>query len=402
MKKFLSILAFALRFVRFLWERRRLLAGAQVVVYGWNRGFGHTITTPDAARRYYRGQKVVALMLATESRHNRHVTEIWPDIDVLFFWIDHVPDGLPHDFYPESLVAEAWGDRILRGFLRLLSPRVEYVNDLYERVSQKKIHGQTSTQGFNDAYFDLIRGQDAPLLAFRGQRRESILSQLAPLRDEAAYPFSCCVYLRGKGSGSDDVTSQLRDGNDPAELLETYRMLNRRGYQVWMVGDKLLPDGLKKSLGRGFIDYRDTGLEKGVFSLHAAMECSISLLDSGGGAWLATANRIPTLLINAFPIGHTMPDALILYKWVKDANRRDVPFAELSTRHFMSYRMEKEGLSIELNTGDDILAAASELVDAHRDSAPVKPARGGDDCPWLESCGAHLARVYRERTTSFR
>ena len=288
-------------------------------------GFGYTITTPDLVRRDRVGQRIVILFAYVPGTHNREISKIWPDVDLIFiptaFRKPFARQFHPYDAHAQTAAlfpfSDAWRNtlfRLIRACLRLVVPPVRLISDeeYFESFPDHDMPtGRPSLDHWVPAYFRLLR--DVPLahLKLPEQERRVVADALREAAGKEAK--LCCLYLRLRAT-KERPDAYLRSGGDVETYCRAVRRLNERGYQVLLVGDRSLPPGMSAEFNGMFVDARSLNLSPDLFYLYATTECQISIGECGGGFWISPINEIPSMLVNTYPFHIGWNDMVVYFK----------------------------------------------------------------------------------------
>lgn len=347
-----------------LWRTHPSLSGARAVLVYYDGGFGHSIIGPDALRRLHPRQRVAVIWFLERRRHNPYFATLWSDVQVIVLPI--IGGGWLGRRVGWSAVAQK---RWLAGvYLRLLHrwlPNTE-LRTMDEFWSTLPPAGpKLPLFGKERDYFVLCQSVPAPPARLPASVRDRVLTRI---RAKCGDRRLCCVYLRHRVTGY--VETDRRSGV-PFEALEpAIELLFARGWAVLITGDRPVPGRVLSVEDAPLCDASVLGVPRSIFQLFAQSEADFFVGESGGGMFLPTINGIPTLLINAFPLGWGMPNATVLWKVPLDSDLRPLPgrlaLAQLATEY------DPEGVQIRENTPQELreaVADALDWLDAGRPSA---------------------------------
>lgn len=318
-----------------------LVRKAEIIVVIREGGFGHTITAPDAARRFFKGKKILFLIFSEPARHNPKIGLIWPDVEFVFV--------------PVFPIARTAIVKMVEWYVKRNASCCERFltsMELYREIGAK--------HDVNDwplHYFELLRQVPVLNLRLPDQYRSDISRKLKDLN--ISFKKRCCLYLRQRHN-LNDITSSRRDGSSLECYVPVIDKLNEKGYQVLLVGDVVRQDEVAIQKG-GLVEAKDIQLDPNLFYLFAATESDIFVGETGGGTWLSGINQIPRLCVNTFPFGYGQPRSWILYKTVYGQDGKRIPLDVLLTQYIGEY--EFPGMEVRSNTSDEILNAFQRFMD---------------------------------------
>ncbi|RDV03148.1 TIGR04372 family glycosyltransferase [Undibacter mobilis] len=197
-------------------------------------------------------------------------------------------------------------------------------------------------------------------------------------------------YLRQKSTV--DVMSNLRNGGGFTDYVPAIELALRRGWRIFINGDVRIPTDLRDRWKGRVLDAASCGLDKGLFSLFAATECTASVGEPGGGFWLPTMCGIPSLMINSFPYYMGREHTVLLFKPVTDPSGRRIPFQTMLSEHLYDHRCD--GLHVSTNSPEEISDAVAEFLDAAEAKQAAGQAADAGILPWdafARICGSRYA-----------
>jgi len=362
-------LSVLISFVRVIVDYR-ILRKAQVVVVMSGGGFGHTVMGPDVTRRLFQGRRKVFICLSYHPYHNPKAAIVWPDIDVIFLPFSFAFNLLGRRMFlhcPPWFVA--LGRATLQQVVRLITDSDSLVLSLLELYDlipvPENLIGLMRDVPKNFKvplyYFKLRERIIAPPIRLPEAQREKVKRNLYRNDRSDGHLRVCCLYLRQKGAGLEDVTTSSRTGSPLEEFLPAIRLLNKAGYKVFVVGDVDLDKEVYTEFKGMLADARSSNVDKRIFDLFAATEADVFVGEPGGGSFVPGINAIPCLLINAFPYFFAMPNSWICYKKLWDPKGQLVHYSRLFDEY--AYDYSPSGMRIEPNNAEEIYQAVSEFID---------------------------------------
>ncbi len=385
--------------------RRRLFASAELVIETPHTAYGHTITVPDVARRLYPNKRIIFLLFSDNRLHNSKLPLIWSNPAFVSLPLSfEVRSGNPTLRLPCIPAHKQFLHRTIMKLVRSLVQKGEIVlaPDVYKQIRIPPLDIDPDEVPFNYVwpigYFGLTRETEASRLRLPGNVRASVESRLDELVPHAGRVKRCNLYLRRKGKDGDDYHNSRRCGSPLPDYFTAVRFLNVSGYQVLVTGDVPLPDTVTREFGGMLTDARIARLNKELFDLYAATEADIFVGDPGGGVWLPGINRIPRLLVNAFPYFFGLPGSWVNYKTLRDSEGCLVPYRRLFTEFARDY--ELTGHRLYDNSETEILKAVEEFVADLQHPENPDPGRtilsSVPDFIWAKHAGTRICRAWLE------
>lgn len=352
-----------------LWTQRTRLRVADVIVLYEEGGFGHTVIGPDGMRRLFKGKKSLMIFFYQPDRHNPHVANIWPDIDVLMLplW-----QGFGDRFTRALFVWRRRAARLAAQMLLYLLKRIWpdkillSFEDYCARLPEKElILSSNNPHRSNEStrYLALRQAISAPALRLPQQERERIRKRINEYigPTNSASGRMACLYLRNKGDPVHAPDSFSRTGSDIEDYLLTIESLTANGFYVALTGDREMPRSMRERYRGVLIDAVSVDVEPQLFQLYAATEADIFIGEAGGGSWISPINNIPSLIVNAFPYLHAQPGATLLYKMLRTTSGDLVPYSRLFGE--LLFDSVCADYSLLNNTPTQIRDAAIEFLD---------------------------------------
>lgn len=400
------------RWLHFLWSHRTTLSDADIVVtMNTPRAFGTLFAMLDDARRLYVGRKVVFIYHREPSGHNRMLGGCFSDITVLdllrrklSFRIGRREVDLPPDEWhdPMAYALTSWwvgrfgkpAVRSICGFdvwheieidepsasalpkvdkkpvmragpfkeyckqhTAFLPGRYEIINELHMYGAWNSIRAQTS----------------APPMRLGDADREPIHAALAAARGGRAARL-CGLHTRF--GGLDDKVH--RDGSPLEFYIPAVRRLVADGYQVMIQGDRSFHPVFLRQFDGMVVDAEMLGVDKNAFRLFCGTESDVFVGDWPVAPQLAATNGIPTLIVNAWPIGWGINGATVYYRgiagpdgqrWPFERTLREGPLLSCNTEphHFTGFFDGNTALIEELRHIQQIPLCEDEILDAVTD-----------------------------------
>ena len=350
-----------------LWGMRRELRAAARIVIMPEGGFGHTIIAPDAFRRLYTGQRLVFLVVQNPNQ-NPEVATLWPDLRMEFLPFVHTVRFAGRDVtWDASWVQRHHAGRLLTMLLRATTRARVYrtINEMYEEVAAVRPTPAVAARGghpWRAGWAELLLHADVgpARLPPDVERpiREKIREFLGPDVDPTR--GFCALYLRTKGEGSDVRSDTTRIGAPFEDYVPSIHALVDAGFVVLITGDRQPDDRFRGMCDGRVVAPAWIGVDAKRFSLFASTAVDAWVGNFGGGTCLPTVNRIPSLVVEAFPFGGGIPHARMHYKTVQDANGRLVPYSVLFDRY--AHDHELGGLTLCSSTPEELREAVAEFI----------------------------------------
>jgi putative glycosyltransferase (TIGR04372 family) len=347
----------------------------EVVLMKNPTGFGHSIMGPDIMRRLYKGKRCLFLVASWLHEHNRKVSLLWPDIDVVF-----IPRFLATAPYQNRVIAIPflqWHDAmaiiLTRGIVAVISRGRAHFQTLYEvYLGLQKLSGDPKY--LSDEYKNYADGVEVTVQFQILQKHVPCLPLRLPqrFRDEfnlrldqawtagghATPKKMCCLYLRYEERDSHYI--MLRNSSSLGNHLPAVRHLNDAGYQVLLTGDFKIEDATKAEVEGGVVNAEVLGVDNDLFQLFAASEADIFIGNHGGGDLISVSNGIPSLYIDWFPYSQGRRNAWFYYKSARDKNGEMIPGKRLIT-DFVHDTQASFGTLVN-NSSDEIVAAVTYFI----------------------------------------
>ena len=160
-------------------------------------------------------------------------------------------------------------------------------------------------------------------------------------------------------------TNFRRNGGAFEDRLPAIEYLIGRGYIVLLTGDFILNRNIDAHVleGNRKIVCADIlpNMNRSKFSLFAETNADFSIGDTGGGNLIACVNKIPYLLINAFPIGFGMPNAWCFYKYLRKEDGTLLLPDKVLEQYSLDYICEQ--FQVCNNSPEEILEAVKLFVE---------------------------------------
>jgi hypothetical protein len=326
---FSLILSFLLSITTLISNFRKI-AGAEILIFYWEGGFGHTLIGPDMVRRMFPDQRIVVLFAYwSPVRHNKFTAELWSDLSFIF-----LPVVFQNPITKKGLLFfNTWPKLLFISLRRLAKIAWPKKNIIIIPQTQP---GQgfeqidllpplpTDNPGRAEGYWEpkyhvLFMQKKMPPLRLPSFRREEIVSKLKQASGEAAetHRLKCCLYLRDKGElgkGIDPSSNYTRSGSELTEYLGSVRFLIEHGYQVLLTGDRSIPDDVYERFHGAFVDSHRIDVDQRLYTIYAQTECDVAICENGGGIWFPVLNGIPTLAMNMYPFNMSKPGVIHYFK----------------------------------------------------------------------------------------
>lgn len=415
------------------------IQAADRIVICHEGGFGHQFHGPDLIRRLHIHERCLFILLTWPGRHNPTIPLIWSGIRIL-----HMP-ALPPALEPECIQrananSVEWAMTLSRlihaGIHRHFNkPTVNYEGFLHYAACSYPIPHYRTVDGTQQpnwilAYYKLVANVPMPKRRLPSILRERIGTYL---NDH----FGGCeniatLYLRQKGGGID---SSSRSGSKPIEYLPSIQILNRKGYQVFIVGDVLFTchgafhvDQVAASIVENdvfdsifsdmaeldhinfkneWIFYNNNRklLIRRLIELFLTTECQIFIGEAGGASHLSPYDGIPTIILNVLPYAVALPNATHLYKIVEDHQGRLLPYQSLFSQH--RWACQFPNAHVRENNAYEIADAVATFVNTlqqHPFGIRGNQFIGGTEDLWMLHCDGVVSpaffRIYERSTVA--
>lgn len=366
-----TILVYLIAFLKIFCLNGLNLLKSDLVVLMPEGGFGHTITGPDVIRRLFPDKRFTYIIFSSYKRHNKKVATIWPpNIKLIFTPLNFGLTVFSRKFASRSDLEIAF--RLAKNVSFVLhkifrEKDIRFIEDVYRTLKlPQEFYTTTNKPRFCEwvvGYHSMLIDEDIKELHLPPKEKTLIhtfLKKALQINRCSHLNKLCCLYLREKGG---ELTSHTRSGSSLETYIPSIEFLNREGFQVLLTGDIKLPPIVAKRFKGAFLDATWIGINKNIFDLFAATEANIFIGEMGGGSWLPSINRIPSLLVNAFPIGQAMPFSLMYYKTVLGPDGQPPSFQKLFNDLIWDY--ELDGYKLLNNSQEEIYEAVTEFVTNH-------------------------------------
>ena len=372
-----SALAWILRLAP--WFRR--MADADVVVLMTApTGFGHSVIGPDAMRRLYPDQRCLFFVASWLYEHNRKVSLLWKDMDVVF-----IPRLITAFSYRHRVIAIPflrWHDTMAIWLTRKLAAmasggraKFQTLQEMYRDVQALADSSLTPEKAAEVKRSEKVCGIDVAsqlqLLQSRVPKsplrlpedvRAGLMPKLRQLWRRAGYEGEakiCCMYLRFEKREAH--ITRLRNSSSLQQHLPAVRLLGEAGYQVLLTGDFEIDDATRKVFDGALVDEQDLDADRDIYQLFAATEAAIFIGNHGGGEGLAMVNEIPSLYLDWFPYFCGRRNAWFYFKAARDESGSLLPGRRLITDFV--YDAEASFGTLLNNTEEEITDAVACFIE---------------------------------------
>ncbi|MFC1593803.1 TIGR04372 family glycosyltransferase [Candidatus Omnitrophota bacterium] len=363
----------------------------EIIVFMPEGGFGHTITGPDLARRFFKGKRCAFIAFSEFNRHNRKVASIWPDIFFLFLPLSV---GVKVGSRPIILPLLKWYKKnaslIVLKVLRFINTSFELHDneELYKRTSfsedfayKKRLPKNLIDKDWCNScvrvvgYLNLTNTVSVSEVHLPEKWRKKIKRRIQKIDDADKKQFKLCgMYLRQKGRDSKDISSLSRCGSRLEEYVPAIQFLNSAGYLVLLMGDEAISEELRINLKDKLIDYSVLGVDRESFELFVSLETDIFISEAGGGAWLSGFNGIPRLFMNAFPLGYGQQNSWVFYKTVTDKDGKMVDAEQALVEH--EFRYDFKDYLVHSNNAEELRSAVASFLEDIKKPQEYDPGAG--------------------------
>jgi hypothetical protein len=421
------------RWLHFLWSHRTTLSDADIVVtMNTPRAFGTLFAMIDDARRLYSGRNIVFIYHREASGHNPLLGLCFSDItlldvprrDISFDIVGRTIQLPPNSWHdPMSFAATSWwverfgkiGVRSICGFD--IWHEIELPEE-YAAALPKVIEGPAMRPGplkryckqhtaFRVGTVDIINelhmygawnivraNTDAPTMRLPEKLQDPISDALLKARGPRD-ALLCGLHTRY--GGLDDKIH--RDGSPIEFYIPALHALVERGYQVLIQGDRSLHPRVLETFDGMVVDTESLNVDKNAFRLFCGTESDIFIGDWPVAPQLAATNDIPTLVVNAWPIGWGINGATVYYRgvcgsdgkrwaWDRSLSQGALLNCNTTPHHFPELYGENKNLFSELTQiaqmpldDQEILEAVTDFVNNLWSIAPEDQAHLTDLMP---------------------
>jgi putative glycosyltransferase (TIGR04372 family) len=332
---------------------------AGIIVYLVEGGFGHTVTGPEAVRRFHAGKRPLLLFVSDRQYHNPLIATLYKDVDLLFLrcvWRVRLFGREFHLGGAGLKVRQILGALVVRTLRACTSVPIVTLHSVYDDLEKLRpvmpVARTIPSIRWMPAWWQLVRGKDLPI-HLPATHQDSIRSRINAFTNRKVERL-CCLYLRQK-----DISGRI--GSPFEAYIPSIRLLIEKGYVVMITGDREPEPRYAEEFGRSMVCASYLKADPWVFDLFAATEAQIWVGDTGGGSWLSIINRIPMLVVNGFPYAFGVPGATMHYKFIIDNKSGErVHYSRLFRDHENDF--ELKGMTLKENTADEILAAVKTFI----------------------------------------
>lgn len=347
----------------------RKISDASYILLCDEGGFGHTLSAPDWLRRFRPEERWLVLFVFQKNRHNPWIRELWGRDR--FIW---VPGGLnlPRLGYVSPIAFRAALFSFIQMALRRMFSNKEIFGYL-EMVAATPVSCHVAPngsfgKGLEARLFDLCVNESVEKVYLPVALRKRVGTELKRVvgADTARY---CNLFIRKIGVPIErDHSSINRDGSELNSYLPAIRVLVEQGYHVLLTGGHILSQEVRGEFGSSLIDGSELGVDRDLFYIFAGTESEIHVGQLSGGSAFTHVNRIPALVVNAFPFGHCLPGATVYYKKLVNESGEFVDPRALLDTYFFDYNVNPDFL-IE-NSAAELEAAVRDFVENRNDMHP--------------------------------
>lgn len=351
-----------------LYKTRIKLRQADHVVVIPDGGFGQIIAGPDTARRLFVGENTVCIIFE-RNQHNTLVGSLWPDISVVFIPLIWRLNLLVLKYawelkLPAKNKLGAW---LIKWLGKRLKAEVIHLEEVYDRACDFGVIESAAAQYTSHHIVGrthLINSVEVPEARLPAETSAMIRTKIQAFSEKGNGNHSaklCCLYVRGKGLGSRDLTSSRRTGSDLETYLPSIELLIKSGYVVLLTGDHVLDRSHQADYDNKLVCAKWAGVDSRLFSLFAATDSDIWIGNLGGGTPLPCTTKIPKLAVEIFPFGAGIPNSTLYFKTVQDSSGELVHYSKLFRDHVFDYDMP--GWTVQNNTSEQLTAAVSSFLE---------------------------------------
>ncbi len=356
---YLGLAVATLHWITVLIRQRHMLRFAEVVVVlNTPRAFGTLFITIDMTRRLYQKKRIAFISLIEKYGHNELLNSAFSDIEIIqpcrCIWTGTLlgrPIKLPptewHD--PMAFALTTWWLRLFGQPEAICicpfdvwhkAPLPETVYKIFPKVKEKplvrpgpfKVYSADLTavrQGephignelhLYGAWNTLRNSQIAPPMCLPNDQVTMIKTRLSKA---AGHDVKRCGLHTRFGGKSDKVN---RDASPLEFYIPAIRHLVSRGYQVLIQGDRSFHPRFLESFEGMVVDADSLQLSDNVFRLFCGTETDAFVGDWPVAAQLANVNGIPTLVVNAWPVGWGINESWVYYRGIVDKEGNPWPW----------------------------------------------------------------------------
>lgn len=360
---YIALAVMGVRWLAFLWRNRAVLREAEVVVtMNAPRAFGTLFATIDDARRIYKGRRLVFLYHREPVGQNPLLDECFIDVTLrhclrrklCFDFAGRALELPPDEWHDPMTYAfttywlrlfgrpgvesrctfDVWHQLPLTEAAAALLPRVTSLEPdrpgpfrAYSRERTGSRIGELNVCNELHMYagWNCLRAEvEAPRMRLPARYRDPVFVALEGARGGRSAKL-CGLHTRFGGSW-DNVQ---RDGTPVESYIPAIRELVRRGNQVMIQGDRSFHPRFMATFDGMLVDAVTLGIDRSVFHLFCGTESDIFIGDWPVAPQMAATNGIPTLVVNAWPVGWAVNGTTVYYRGIRGADGQRWPYKKV-------------------------------------------------------------------------
>jgi hypothetical protein len=349
---------------------RRIRRAKLVILPRMAKNFGYTVITPDTARRLWPGQALYILTWEPYGTQNPTVAEMWRDVDVqarrrpslMTIWKGR------RVRLPDHGLAEPLAFLLTKYFIALVSSstklldmedvysegREQFPPALLDAVERDTVQPDGAFQS-NAMWGSLVMTRPAPPIRFKDDIRRDFLGAIEAKTGTSNRPL-CALHVRVDTV----IDNHSRNGSGIEAWGGAMRLLTERGYTVVLSGDE------KPTSKIDFVlDESDLDIARDLFRLLAVSEAAVFIGDSGAGGLISSANGIPVLIFNAYPLMSSPPRSWNVPKSLLATDYPDAGFTEILRMYpFAPFKNGDAAVIAQTNPAGLIRATTTWFLDA--------------------------------------
>jgi putative glycosyltransferase (TIGR04372 family) len=276
--------------------------------------FGTAVIGIDLCQRKFKGKRIVYLLSWIYSgTTNRHLGEIWPDINVLPInlfsfriyifgkWVE-LPGKNDRDkiLLPVvSWVISVFAPKAHQLTIEKLNKNTDVPPSLQDEIPEDYWTEDRWALHSQALWSYLVSTCDVSELRFPEPYKKQLHDELKErIKDKPAK--LCMFYTRYDAH----APGYSRNGSELNAYIPAITELIGRGYQILHVGDLNYDEAFIEQFDGMFVEQSSFGKMQDLFRLFVPIEADICIGDSGAGLLIPTILQKPMLVLNAHPIAH--------------------------------------------------------------------------------------------------
>ena len=365
---------------------RKAFQKADILILPQELNFCTSVMAPDIAARNYPDRHIVFVTFDYE-RTNKYVECIWDNTDDIEYVL--IPNSyLSFTLFgkriviPSDEVLERYGGRMVafiagclgspqeiytsRGWLGNVGLPPQCWEDLHKALSgavKPEWADYWEPSAYFAVYYHLKFEVCRPAPSLPRNLLNKVEAALLKARPDCRSFRSCGLYLKKGKMTISDNDPHIFDGSPFTNYLPAVRLLNERGYQVFLTGDRSLPEEVHKEFDGMFVNGESLGVDPMLFNVYAALHTDIFVGDNAGGMGFAgLIDSRPMLALNTYHFFSSFSNIWIYYKHAYHRDGRHLSFEEMTGKYAYTPAADRL-LHVEVNSAEEIREAVGFYLD---------------------------------------